>query len=635
MERKYTDSQEKAINWDNGPVIVLAGPGSGKTAVLTNRIRRILRETSEESFRILALTFTNKAAQEMGERISDGGINTEHRLYVGTFHSFCSEVLRNHGSYVGINSDFDIYSSNDDINFVIDNICERYKSIDWLFPAKELKLLSMISYFEKKLCFTEEEIDAAMPKTEYAKAYKWIYREYLNEMISNSTLDFDLLILMTYRLFITKPAIANIYAKTYRYINVDEFQDTNYGQYKLITTMCGDKNRNIYIVADDDQVIYGWNGADHKRIIQFKESYNADLIQLNQNFRCPKAVIELANNLIKHNSGRARDKKPLEAMKIDTDANPHIFCNVFIDEREEVVSVTKIISKIREKNPEDTICVLARTNRLLQLAFQTTKDAGINCERSKKKADFETPYVLWIFLLLKLANHRTDKKILSQLLGVMNDGLGIFVDEDEILLESDLTDGDLLKAIRVKCIDAFQDDRFALSFSMNLIEGRNFLQFIDDAFVWSEEQIQKISDVSHRDQMYQEYEIEKKVWKEFQRHLQCNYEVKDMMLSTYMQEFAMTSKEEEPKQGAVQFLTIHAAKGKEFDHVILIGLVNDELPSYQSIKKGLDSIEMEEERRNCFVAITRTKKILYLTYAEKYFGWNKNQSIFLKEMFSK
>ena len=153
MEKLYTDSQNKAIQWNEGPVVVLAGPGSGKTAVLTDRIRRILKETADETFRILALTFTNKAAQEMSERIRDGVNGIDHRLYVGTFHSFCSEVLRNHGSYVGVKSDFDIYSSNDDLNDVIKDISTDYKKIDASFPSVDLKLLNMISYSKKNCAF--------------------------------------------------------------------------------------------------------------------------------------------------------------------------------------------------------------------------------------------------------------------------------------------------------------------------------------------------------------------------------------------------------------------------------------------------------------------------------------------------
>lgn len=633
MKKEYTEAQKKAISWNDGAVVVLAGPGSGKTAVLTDRIRRILTESIEDSFRILALTFTNKAAQEMSERISDGTDDLQHRLFVGTFHSFCSEILRNHGSYVDLKSNFDIYSSDDDLNEVLEDVCERYKQIDSSFPYEDLKLLNMIRFFERKLCYTSEDVDRAMPKNQYAVAYKWIYLDYLKTMISKSTLDFDMLILLAYRLFVTKPAIARIYSRTYKYINIDEFQDTNFGQYMLLVSMCGERNNNIFIVADDDQVIYGWNGADHKRILEFKEKYKADLIQLNQNFRCPKDVIQAANSLIAHNSGREKNKKPLEAMLTESSPTSHIFCNRYANQNQEVEAIAKIVKTINSHSLGDSICVLARTNRLLDLAYRSTNDAGIECEKAKRKNDFETPYVLWIYLLLKLANHRTDKKILNQLLGVMSEGININLNGEEVLLEASVSDEDLLKALRVKSAGLFKDETFEKSLSINLVEGKNFIQFISDAFNWSEKQLNLIEDCFHRKQMKEEYELEKKIWTDFQRHLAYNYELDDILLSTYIQEFAMVSKEKEPKPGAVQFLTIHASKGKEFDHVILIGMVNDELPSFQSVKKGVHSAEMEEERRNCFVAITRAKKKLFISFSENYFGWNKQQSIFLKEMF--
>ena len=305
-ERNYTESQKKAIEWGEGPVVVLAGPGSGKTAVLTERIIRILEETPEDSFRILALTFTNKAAAEMAERISDRVNDALSRVFIGTFHSFCAEVLRNHGSYAGIRPDYEIYSSLDDLNDIVDDLKIKYYQEVPGTDVENLKILNAIQYFEKNLCLTEEDVDRIMPNTPYRKELKWFYFEYLQALETMNVLDFDALILYAYRLFTAKTNIVRIYRSTYRFINIDEFQDTNYGQYMLIKSLAGNKNNNIFIVADDDQVIYGWNGASHKRITEFKEEYKADVIQLNQNFRCPPEVIRLANNLISRNSGRSQ-----------------------------------------------------------------------------------------------------------------------------------------------------------------------------------------------------------------------------------------------------------------------------------------------------------------------------------------
>jgi len=632
--KKYTESQVKAINWAEGPVIVLAGPGSGKTAVLTERIIRILEESRDESFRLLALTFTNKAATEMAERISSRIEDAMGRLFIGTFHSFCAEVLRNHGTYVGIKSDFEIYSSQDDLNEILEGLKLQYKDE---FPSDdidELKLLNAIQYFERNLCFTSEDVDKNMPNTPYKNALKWFYLHYLEELKRLNVLDFDALILFAYKLFISKPNIVRIYRSTYRYINIDEFQDTNYGQYMLIKSMSGAKNNNLFLVADDDQVIYGWNGASHKRISEFKDEYKAELIQLNQNFRCPPEVIKLANKLIRNNSGRTDDKKPLESMKQMSDNDAHLYYQKFNSHNDEINAVVKLIQKLKQDFPKETICVLARNNRLLETAYNAAVEKGIQCEKSKRKNDFETIHVLWMYLMLKLANRRTDRKLFDQIIAIMDNGKGL-INSEKLVLEAELDNGDLLRALSNNLNEIVKDENFVKSIRRNLVEGKNFIQFIEDAFEWCEKRIKAIEIEEYRDQALQEFVLERTVWKDFQRKLGYSYELDDIPLATYMQEFAMVSKEADPKENSVQFLTIHASKGKEFDHVILIGMVNDELPSFQSIKKGLYSPEMEEERRNCFVAITRAKRRLYLTYSENYFGWKKDVSIFMREMFAK
>ena len=632
-EKKYTESQKMAIEWNDGPVIVLAGPGSGKTAVLTERIKRILLNSQDQSFRVLALTFTNKAAAEMSERILDGNQENDHRLFIGTFHSFCSEVLRNHGTYVGINSNFEIYSSDDDINDIISDLQSKYNEENGDTIPDNINVGKAIKYFEKHLCISDGDLDVVMPKTAYAREYKWFYHKYIEYMLANNVLDFDMLILMTFRLFKENPGIAKIYARTYKYINIDEFQDTNYGQYMLIKCMCGTKNNNLFIVADDDQVIYGWNGASHKRITEFREDYNAELIQLNQNFRCPKEVILAANKLIAHNSSRTVSKKPLESLKVLPEEN-HVFMNSFDDYTEEMSFVAGLTKKIHEENPDDSICVIARNNRLLETAFEEAEKVGVECEKSKRKTDFETPYVLLLYLLLKLANHRNDIKVLKQIIAIFEQALLISINLEEVLTNAELSNQDYMSALSEEIKGKLGDDNFEKSFELELSEGKNFISFIQKAIDWSENRIDHIEDESHKEQAKQEFLIEKKIWTDFERHLSYNYDLDEITVATYMQEFAMISKESEPAKDAVQFLTIHASKGKEFDHVILIGMVNDELPSFQSMKKGIDSVEMEEERRNCFVAITRTQKKLYLTYSAKYYGWRKNPSLFLNEMFS-
>lgn len=633
-EKQYTDSQKMAIGWNDGPAIILAGPGSGKTAVLTERIKRIISEKPNEAFRILALTFTNKAAAEMSKRISEGLDNQEHRLFIGTFHSFCSNVLRNHGTYVGLGTDFDIFNSVEDLNEIVNELAEEYKECYPYVDISNLKLLNAIQYFERKLCITEQDMDDVMPKTTYSSTFKWFYNKYIEKMLSLNAVEFDLLLLLTYKLFVKYPNITRIYRSMYKYINIDEFQDTNDAQYTLIKTLCGEKHKNVFVVADDDQVIYGWNGASHKRLTEYRVDFNAELIQLYQNFRCPSEVVGLANKLIQHNSGRTENKKPLEAMKTFEEESKHVFVKRFNSFEEEVAQVIGLVKEIKSKYPEETICIIARTNRLLDNVYEKATQEKLDCVKARRKDNFETPYVLLIYDLLKLANHRNDEKVFYQIIGLLELIFDKSINAEHIMLDADLDDGDLLKAICNHLSEWTFVSEIEKSIRFNLCEGRNFLMFIEDAFEWCDGLIDNMLLLENGQQQKEEYLAEKKVWLEFERNLKYNYEIEEITLSTYMQEFAMISKEAEPKEDVVQLLTVHASKGKEFDNVILIGMVNDELPSFQSIKRGLNSTELEEERRNCFVAITRTQKRLFMTYSKVYFGWNKQMSMFLSEMFN-
>lgn len=631
-DKHYTEPQRDAIAWNDGSAIILAGPGSGKTAVLTERIKRIICENPNASFRILALTFTNKAAAEMSKRISEGIDNQEHRLFIGTFHSFCSSVLRNHGAYVGLGTDFDIYNSVDDLNEIVEELAEKYREQFPHIDISHLKILNAIQYFEKKLCVTEQDMDDVMPKTAYSATFKWFYFEYINKMLALKAVEFDLLLLLTYKLFVNYPNITRIYRSMYKYINIDEFQDTNDAQYTLIKILCADKHKNIFVVADDDQVIYGWNGASHKRLAEYRADFDAELIQLYQNFRCPSEVVGLANKLIKNNSGRTENKKPLEAMKMFENENNHVFVKGFNTFDEEVIEVIELVKRLKEENPLETICIIARTNRLLDVVYEKATQEKLDCVKARRKDNFEMPYVLLIYDLLKLANHRNDEKVFLQIMGLFEHIFEKSINAEHIMLDASLQDGDLLKAMCNHMSEWMVNSEIEKSILFNLCEGKNFLKFIEDAFIWCDGMIDTALSSENGQQQKEEYLAEKKVWLEFERNLKYNYEVEEVTLSTYMQEFAMISKEAEPREDVVQLLTVHASKGKEFDNVILMGMVNDELPSFQSIKKGLNSTELEEERRNCFVAITRTQNRLFMTYSKCYFGWNKRMSMFLEEM---
>lgn len=633
-ENQYTISQNLAIEWNYGPLLVLAGPGSGKTAVLTSRISRIINESVDENFKILALTFTNKAALEMSDRIIKLVPEAKGRLFVGTFHSFCAEVLRNHGSSIGIKPDFSIFSDENDLKAIVSDIQEEYFSEFGEEKVYDLKLLNAIKYFQENLCYSDEQVKVKMPETQYAHILSWIYIRYQTRLQELNVLDFNSLVLLAYRLFTTNSLISKLYRISYKYTCVDEFQDTNLAQYYLLKSFLNKDASNLFVVADDDQVIYGWNGASNKRLIEFKEEFKAQIIQLSENFRCPPEVIELANLLITYNSGRVENKTPLKAMKETETTINSVELNSFSDSNCEVKWVCDEIVRIRNFDSTCTIGIIARNNKLLQLQYDSLTSCGIPAVRPKRKDEFENPIIRWIHFILKLANRRNDEKILNEVINSFALFSSFEIDMEELVALCKTYAEDYLSGFLNFVNERNLLNQLTKSLEFNLVNRADFGGFIIDAFHWADQLISdniSILSEEHQEEYISEYQSEKKVWNDIYQQIKNNYDV-NIALSTFIQEFSMVSKDSEPKETDIQCLTVHASKGKEFDYVFVIGMVEDEFPSFQSIKQGDRSTEMEEERRNCFVAITRTKKKLYLSYAHSYYGWRKKSSRFLKEM---
>lgn len=625
---KLTPVQMQAVNWNDGPLVVIAGPGSGKTRVITFRIARILKESKDQNFRILGLTFTNKAADEMRIRLNELIPDMNKRLYLGTFHSFCAEVLRNHGSHIGVNPNFNIYSDPKDLIEIINDVKTRLETSEEIDSVGSTNLLPVIQYLQKNLIESGVSLDKFIEDPKLRKAVEKIYSGYIDELNLLNALDFESLIFRTYLLFKKYPFVASHYRKVYSYINIDEFQDTSYAQFQMIKQLTKSKFRNVFIVADDDQLIYQWNGASNRRIHEFKEDYEAEIIQLPDNFRCPSNVVTLANNLIAHNKGRLDNKKPLRAMKDIKENSEVIRLNDFLSVDDEIQWIVKdLTSRIKDEN-DSTFSVIARSNRLLTKVYEELKRKEIPAVISKRKNEFESPQISWMHSLLRLANKRNDKKYLNEVLNTFGYFTKYEIDIEEVIAWSEARDGDYLKGY-YNCIHSLEINKSYLhSLNLNLIEGRSFIKFIEDSLEW-------LNTNTYIEQLEEQKELFKDefdVWKQLMSNFYYKQGFSNVMLSAFLQELDLSSKQKEPDGGCVQCLTIHSAKGKEFDHVYILGLVEDELPSYASKRKGDFSIEMEEERRNCFVAITRTLSTLTLTYSKKYNGWIKEPSRFLYEM---
>ncbi len=626
--------QKETVEWDESPLLVLAGPGSGKTRVLTCRIARILDSSHDKNFRILGLTFTNKAADEMRSRVVNFVPGQEGRLFLGTFHSFCADVLRQHGTHLSINPNFHIYSQDVDLQAVLNDAVEKAKEISDVVSDLDEKTLPVIQRLKSRLILSEHCREVFRDR-EFGERMAVVYPAYEAELAKRNALDFNSLILKAYQLFTKFPAFAKRYRTVYPYICIDEFQDMNSAQYSLIRALTGNQHRNLFIVADDDQIIYQWNGASYKRIVEFMNYYSPRVIQLPMNYRCPPEIVELANNLIRHNFLRTADKKPLEAFRPSLSKDTVRLLPIFPDFDAEVTGIAKDTKRLHSGDL-GSVVVLGRSRKLLEGAERALRNEGIPAVISQRKDEFQSTPFVWLHSALRLANDRQNFSHLEAVCGTFAQLTEVEVESEDVVVHAQGSSLGYLehwiRLVRQKTSNA--SVRKVINQTLQyLAAGRDFRTFSRFALDWFSKlsETQQEADSDPIAEVFARYEEERSVWEELMREITESLG-ETITLEAFLQELQMHSKEPSPKPNTVVLMTIHGAKGKEFDHVYLIGLVDDELPSFQSKKKGDDSPEMEEERRNCFVAITRTIKTLTLSYAERYRGWSKEPSRFLFEM---
>jgi DNA helicase-2/ATP-dependent DNA helicase PcrA len=353
------------------------------------------------------------------------------------------------------------------------------------------------------------------------------------------------------------------------------------------------------------------------------------------NFRCPPEVVGLANNLIGHNFLRTSQKAPLKPTRKSPGADVVRLLPVFDDWDAEAAGVASDISD-RHADHLGSVVVLARSRRLLEGVAHALEGLGIAATIAQRKDEFQSTPLVWLHAVLRLANEKRDRASLESLCGAFAQMTCVQVDPDEILTQEQASGIGFLQEWIRRAQSSTGDRRVTnvvSEVSAKLVVKREYVAFCSTAFAWIdgliEEQRKAAADPS--EEVFAGYAVEKAVWNELSREIVSSLG-EDISLEAFLQELQMHSKEPTPKPNSAVLMTIHGAKGKEFDHVYLVGLVDDELPSFQSKKKGDRSPEMEEERRNCFVAITRTMSTLTLSYAEKYRGWPKKPSRFLFEM---
>jgi len=612
------ENQLQAAQWKDGPLLVLAGPGSGKTAVLTLRIANLITNSVDESFRILGLAFTVKAAKEMQNRIHALLGEDNRRVQLRTFHSFCTDLLRQHGSHLGLQPDFSVITDdtdrvailkelNDRNEIAIDDPEDYLKKIDTMF-THGITAEDLPDFFEDG-------------QQEQCVVLQTVFNGYLQELIRSKQLDFASMLHLSRKLLETMPRIARQVKTVYKYICVDEFQDTNLAQYKVLKLITNSSTANLFIVADDDQVIFQWNGADPKRLEELKSDYQPKIIQLPENYRCPQEVVEIANRLILHNPDRMESKKSGVS---HNRASGVIKVNQFNNFDEEIDALATVIETI-PKNQRETCLVIARSNKLLKQVETELKSSGIEAEIVSKHQDFSSPLVLAMYYSLKLANSPDSRSVLNKLCSVATLINGITLSSEDVIAKSKVEDLTALRAF-FRLASASEILRpFCEIGQKTLCDSMDFVSFFEQSFQY----FSTLNSQSDGDDIYPDFSDDKDNWVRIYKDNSREYG-SALNLHVFLQVLDLTPKSKPLSKTCVRLQTVHTAKGMEFDNVFIIGLAEDQFPTYFAIKNGEKSIQ--EERRNCFVAITRSSKNLYLSYARQYFGWAKEPSRFLKEM---
>lgn len=623
-------AQRAAVEYGDGPLLVFAGAGSGKTRALTHRIANLITNRNQDPKSIMAVTFTNKAAKEMKERISHlSGAGTLGQMWVGTFHSICARILRESGSKMGLNSNFVIYDDDDQIYVVRE--CLEQLGLDER-ENNPRQIISKISNAKEQLVPPRDYTKVFT--TSYDRVTATVYPLYQDKLQANNALDFDDLIMYTVLLFERCSEIKEHYQSRFKHVLVDEYQDINTSQFQFVK-MVADKYRNICCVGDDDQSIYSWRGADVGIILSFQKHYpDAKIIKLEQNYRSTRNIIDAAYYIISKNERRAPKQ-----LWTDRDGGALITRIEAIDEHDEAV---RVVNHIRDRmlmsNSKYSDCViLYRMNSQSRVFEEALINHRIPYRIIGGVRFYERKEIKDLMGYLRVAFNPSDNVSLKRIINVPARGVGpITLEKIEIFAA--LNNISMFDAIqRVDEIDIQLKAKNAIKELARLLKSIN-----EKA---NEEPVSRLIDMILESTGYLD-ELKKQGTRDADSRVENILELisvihefertsEDISLRAFLEQVALVSdidsfNEDEP---SVTLMTIHAAKGLEFPVVYMVGMEEGVFPHNRSLGSRE---EIEEERRLCYVGMTRAKDELYLSYATSrtIFGSKERQTVsrFVREI---
>ncbi|KXX66260.1 hypothetical protein AY586_05775 [Marichromatium gracile] len=563
----------------------------------------------------------------MRERLLSSVPDAKGRVLLTTFHSFATDILRQHGSHFGLSPDFEILEESERLGMVKSVLAEKTDELTKFVSAE--KALKAIDFLLRNLT-PDAKIPLLLKDAEAGKQLQTLFVRYKELLKQKNCLDYGSILYCCEELLRERPRISKQLRTVYRYVCVDEFQDTNAAQYRVLRSLVPDRNANVFIVGDDDQIIYQWNGASPKRVRELGHDYDLTTIQLPENYRCPPEVVALANALILHNGERSPDKLPLRSMKPGSGCNPIELLAPFEDDQAEARGIAECVAERLKSgsHPRDLV-ILARATRLLERVKEALDTLSVPSHVQRRKSQFESAPLRFVTSALKLALVRSDDELASTVTKALSDCVEQDSSEEDLAGFSAALNGDQLEALGALVLASPAVPKALQDAVSSLVQG-HYADFIQAALA----HFDSVEGATPEggDEQYVEYPTERKVWQAIIHEIGGEEDAYAMSLGQFLQELALANKTPEAPSNAVRCLTIHGSKGLEFPHVYLVGMAEDQLPSFQSKKSGDDSREMQEERRNCFVAITRTIETLTMSYGQRYNGWRKSPSRFLFEM---
>lgn len=609
--------QREAVAQTEGPVLILAGAGSGKTRVLTHRIAYLMEEMGVNPWNILAITFTNKAAQEMRERVDKlVGFGSES-IWVSTFHSACVRILRRHIDNLGYDTNFTIYDT-DDQKSLMKDVCRKLNIDTKVY--KERSLLAQISHAKDEL-LTPDDMEMKAAGDYNMKKVASVYREYQAALRKNNALDFDDLIVKTVELFQNCGAVLEYYQERFKYIMVDEYQDTNTAQFKFISLLA-QKYENLCVVGDDDQSIYKFRGANIGNILGFERVFpDAKVIRLEQNYRSTKNILNAANQVIANNTERKA-----KTLWTENEEGSKVHFRQFFNAYEEAEYVAGEIGRMkREGMGRYRDCaILYRTNaqsRIFEEKFIAANIpyklvGGVNFYARKEIKD--------LLCYLKTIDNARDDLAVQRIINVPKRGIGAttlgrvqdYADNMGISLYEALRVAEEVPSIgrSLSKIDGFVTFIQSLKSKADVLSVEELLQeVIDDTGYVAELEAEDTEESRARIENIDELISKTAAYQEAMEE-----QNQPATLSGFLEEVALVADIDtvDPDQDYVLLMTLHSAKGLEFPKVFMVGMEDGIFPSHMTISYGDDG-ELEEERRLCYVGITRAMKDLTLTCAQQ------------------